>query len=87
MIEPFDIEIGEITYAVFPEEDNIYTIFKDGLEFAKIQKDTDDVWLKLDTETEMPLFNNDEEINNIGKGIVLYQENGGADEEDEDEEE
>jgi hypothetical protein len=91
MIEPFDIEIGETVYAVFPEEDNIYTIFKGGIEYAKIQKDTDDVWLKLDNETEMPLFGNDEEINNIGKGIVLYQENGGGDDEedeiDEEEEE
>lgn len=41
MIEPFDIEIGELTYAVFPEEDEIYTIFKDGIEYVKIQKDTE----------------------------------------------
>lgn len=86
MIEPFDIEIGELTYAVFPEEDEMYTIFKDGIEYAKIQKDTEGIWLKLDPETEMPMFGNDEEINNIGKGIVLYQENGGGDEGDEEEE-
>jgi hypothetical protein len=87
MIEPFDIEIGEIVYAIFPEEDEMYTIFKDGIEYVKIQKDTEGIWLKLDPETEMPMFGNDEEINNIGKGIVLYQENGGGDNEEEDEEE
>ncbi|RKR84232.1 hypothetical protein BDD43_4462 [Mucilaginibacter gracilis] len=87
MIEPFDIEIGETVYAVFPEEDEIYTIFKDGIEYVKIQKDTEGIWLKLDPETEMPTFGSDEEINNIGKAIILYQENGGGDEEDEDEEE
>lgn len=34
----------------------------------------------------MPLFGVDEEINNIGKGIVLYQENGGGDDDEEEEE-
>lgn len=82
MILPFDIEIGEITYSVFPEEDNTFTIFKEGIEYVKIQKDTDEVWLKLDKETEMPLFAADEEINKIGKAIVEYRE-----EEDEEEEE
>lgn len=87
MIEPFDIEIGEMVYAIFPEENDVYTVFKDGAEYAKIQKDTEGIWLKLDPDTEMPMFGNDEEINNIGKGIVLYQENGGDEEDDEDEEE
>jgi hypothetical protein len=85
-IDPFDIEVGETNYAIFPEEDEIYTIFKNGVEYLKIQKDTEGIWLKLDSETEMPLFGSDEEVNNIGKGIVLYQENG-SDEDEEDEEE
>ena len=38
MQEPFDIEIGPVTYSVFPEEDDMYTIFKDGIEYVKIQK-------------------------------------------------
>ena len=88
MIEPFDIEIGDETYAVFPEEDEMYTIFKDGIEYVKIQKDTDGIWLKLDDETETPLFGHDEEVNNIGKAIVIYQESNGADDDEElDEEE
>jgi hypothetical protein len=85
-IDPFDIEIGETVYAVFPEEDEIYTIFKEGVEYVKIQKDTEGIWLKLDADTDMPLFGADEEVNNIGKGIILYQENGGGDEDDEEEE-
>ncbi|MBC8987057.1 hypothetical protein H9X96_14890 [Pedobacter sp. N36a] len=72
MQEPFDIEIGDVSYAVFPEGNDTYVIFKEGKEYAHIQKDTDLQWLKLDEETALPLFEIDEEINNIGKEIMAY---------------
>jgi hypothetical protein len=83
MQDPFDILVNGTVYSVFPEEDNIYTIFKAGAEFGKIEKDTDDHWLKLNPETEMPLFDNDAEVNQIGQAISKYV----PEEEDEDEEE
>lgn len=67
--EPFDIEINDIVYAVFPEEKDVYLVFKDGLEYVKIIKDTDTTWLKLDPETDLPMFGMDEEINAIGAEI------------------
>lgn len=73
MQEPFDIEIGPVTYSVFPEEDDMYTIFKDGIEYVKIQKDTEQQWIKLDHETETPTFETDAEVNMIGKEIIIYQ--------------
>ncbi|MGZ3821211.1 MAG: hypothetical protein ACXVB6_11500, partial [Mucilaginibacter sp.] len=69
MNEPFDLEIKGITYSIFPEGEDIYAIFKEGTEYIKIQKDTEAHWLKLDPQTEMPLFDNDEEVNEIGRGI------------------
>ena len=39
MQEPFDIELKGIIYSVFPEEEDTYTIFKEGVEYVKIQKD------------------------------------------------
>lgn len=72
MKEPFDLELGEVTYSVFPEEDDIYTVFKEGIEYIKIQKDTDTHWLKLDEDTDMPLFDEDEEVNMIGRAITQY---------------
>ncbi|WP_342751876.1 hypothetical protein [Arcticibacter pallidicorallinus] len=72
MQEPFDIEVGEVEYAVFPEEDDTYTIFKDGVEYLKIQKDTEKLWLKLDSETDLPLFSEDEEVRLIGQQISAY---------------
>jgi hypothetical protein len=74
MTEPFDLEISGVTYSVFPEGEDIYAIFKDGVEYVKIQKDTEAHWLKLDPGTEMPLFDNDEEVNTIGRGIEAYKE-------------
>ena len=74
MTEPFDLEINGIIYSVFPEGDDIYAIFKEGIEYIKIQKDTEEHWLKLDLATEMPLFDNDEEVNLIGREIAAYKE-------------
>jgi len=72
MQDPFDVLVNGIVYSVFPEEDNVYTIFKAGQEFGKIEKDTDSVWLKLNPETEMPMFDNDPEVDRIGQAITNY---------------
>lgn len=78
MIEPFDIELNGIDYAVFPEENGVFAIFKDGNEYIKIQKD-EGSWLKLDPETEIPRFEADEEVSTLGKLIQaeLPEEKGG----------
>lgn len=68
--EPFDIEVGDIVYSVFPDEKDTYTIFKDGKEYIQIIKDTETSWLKLHPETGLPLFGMDEEVNVIGAGIL-----------------
>ncbi|HZH54739.1 MAG TPA: hypothetical protein VFD72_03740 [Sphingobacteriaceae bacterium] len=69
MKEPFDIELFGITYSIFPEEKDTYTIFKEGIEYIQIQKDSERLWLKLDPQTGIPLFGLDEEVNNIGRAI------------------
>jgi hypothetical protein len=70
MQEPFDIELNGITYSVFPEEEDTYTIFKEGVEYLKIQKDDETNWLKLDDETDLPLFYEDAEVNGLGRAIT-----------------
>ncbi|TAF79703.1 MAG: hypothetical protein EAZ51_07415 [Sphingobacteriales bacterium] len=71
MIEPFDIEIENFSYSIFPEEEDVFTIFKEGIELMKIQKDSDTHWLKLDATSEMPLFVYDIEVELIGQQINL----------------
>lgn len=70
MQEPFDLELSGLTYSIFPEEEDTYTVFKEGVEYIKIQKDTDEHWLKLDEETDLPLFIEDVEVNEIGRAIL-----------------
>lgn len=82
MIQPFDIELGAISYAIFPEGNDTYVVFKDGKEYVQIQKDTAEQWLKFDKETALPLFDYDEEINQIGKQIEAYIANPEEEEED-----
>ena len=67
--DPFDIEIGNIVYSVFPEEKDVYLVFKEGKEYVKIIWDTETSWLKLNPETELPLFGMDEEVNLLGQHI------------------
>ena len=81
MQQPFDITIADVDYAVFPEGNDTYVIFKEGKEYIHIQKDTDTQWIKLDPETATPIFETNEEINSIGAAILAYV----PDEEEEDE--
>ena len=74
MQQPFDIEIGEINYAIFPEGNDTYVVYKDGKEYAQIQKDEAAQWIKFDKETAIPVFEFDEEINQLGQLISAYQE-------------
>lgn len=75
MLAPFDIEIFDYTYSVFPEEEGVYTIYKEGIEYLQIQKDTESQWLKLDPESGIPLFGLDEEVNAIGQAILAREKN------------
>lgn len=70
MQEPFDIEIRGTVYSVFPDEKDMYTVFKEGKEYIQIIKDTETTWLKLHPETGLPMFGMDEEVNLIGREIA-----------------
>lgn len=78
MQEPFDIELGEVTYSIFPEEEEVFTVFKEGLEYMKIQKDDERHWLKLHDETELPIFDENEEANAVGRAISAYMGGSGT---------
>ncbi|MDQ8003722.1 MAG: hypothetical protein REI64_02915 [Pedobacter sp.] len=84
-MQPFDLELNHINYAVFPEGNETYTIYKNGKEYVQIQKDEGEQWIKFDGETGTPVFEPDEEVNALGKLIVAYIENPEEDEDEEDE--
>jgi hypothetical protein len=82
MPQPFDIIVANTHYAVFPEPEETFTIYKDGKEYLQIQKDAENQWLKLDDETALPLFEPNEEVNLIGRAISEYKEEEEEDEDD-----
>ena len=85
-MQPFDLEINKINYAVFPEGNETYIIYKDGKEYLQIQKDDGEQWIKFDSETGTPIFEVDEEVNALGKLIAAYKEEPEEDEDNEEEE-
>ena len=74
MQQPFDIEIGTLNYAIFPEGNDVYIVFKEGKEYLQIQKDTAAQWIKFDKQTGLPQFEADEEVNKLGMLIENYKE-------------
>jgi len=83
MKEPFDIELNGFTYAVFPEENDIYTIYLEGQEYLKIQKDTEELWIVIDSDTDAPIFTENEEAQLLGKAIASYTPSDDDTEDDE----
>lgn len=73
-MQPFDLELNNINYAVFPEGSETYTIYKDGKEYLQIQKDDGEQWIRFDKETGTPIFEPDEDVNALGKLISEYKE-------------
>lgn len=84
-MEPFDIELSAVNYAVFPEGNDNYVIFKEGKEYVQIQKDDANQWIKFHQETGTPVFEYDEEVNQLGQLIEIYKENPPVDEDEEEE--
>ncbi len=85
MQQPFDIEIGETNYAIFPEGNDTYVVYKEGKEYAHIQKDDASQWIKFDKETAIPIFEYEEEINQVGQLIEAYKEEPEEEEGEDDE--
>jgi hypothetical protein len=83
MQQPFDIEIGFINYAIFPEGNDTYVVFKDGKEYLQIQKDAASQWIKFDKETGLAQFEPDEEVNQLGQLIENYKEEPEVDDDEE----
>lgn len=82
MQQPFDLEIGNLHYAIFPEGNDTYVVFKDGKEYVHIQKDAASQWIKFDKETGLPQFEPNDEINQLGLGIENYKEEPEMDDEE-----
>lgn len=59
-------------YEVIPEEDGIYTIFKDGIEYIQLMRQKNLKWLRVDYKTDLPILEENEEVDSIGRVITKF---------------
>jgi hypothetical protein len=70
--ESFYFKLGKIIYEVIPEEDGIYTIFKNGDEYIQLMQHSSLKWLRIDYKTDLPIIEENEEVGLIGSAIVRF---------------
>ena len=63
---------GGSIYEVIPEEDGIYTIFKNGIEYMQLMRHKSCKWLRMDYKTDLPIIEENEEVDSIGRVITKY---------------
>ncbi|SFH10345.1 hypothetical protein [Pedobacter insulae] len=68
----FYFKIGKVIYEALPEDDGVYTIFKDGGEYIQVTQHASLKWLRIDYKTDLPVIEENEEVDAIGRVIVRY---------------
>jgi hypothetical protein len=73
MEESFFIKVNGIVYEIIPEEDT-FTIFKGGIEYTQILKNKNSKWMRIDYKTDLPIVEENKEVEDIGRLIDRYTE-------------
>lgn len=69
MEESFHFKLRGAIYEVIPEEDHTYTIFKMGVEYLQILKNSNHKWMRIDYKTDLPVVEENDEVEDIGAVI------------------
>ena len=72
MEESFHFKLRGLIYEVIPEEDDTYTIFRMGDEYLQILKNKNNKWMRIDYKTDLPIVEENDEVEDIGNIIVRY---------------
>ena len=70
--ESFFFKGGGSIYEIIPEEDAVYTVFKDGIEYIQVIQHKNSKWLRIDYKTDLPIIEENEEVDSIGRVIVKF---------------
>ncbi len=73
MDDSFYIKVNGTVYEIIPEEDT-YTIFKGGIEYTQILKNKNNKWMRIDYKTDLPIVEENKEVEDIGRLIDRYRE-------------
>lgn len=72
MEESFYFKGGGNIYEIIPEEDGVYTVFKDSIEYIQVMQHKNSKWLRIDYKTDLPIVEENEEVDSIGRVIVKF---------------
>ena len=72
MLAPFHFKLRGLIYEVIPEEGNTYTIFRMEEEYLQILKNKNNKWMRIDYKTDLPILEENDEVEDIGKVIDKY---------------
>jgi hypothetical protein len=70
--DSFLFKLNGIIYEVVPEEDNTFTVFKWGDEYIQMLKNKNQKWMRIDYKTDLPIVEENHEVEDIGKVIDRY---------------
>jgi len=70
--ESFFFKGGGSIYEIIPEEDGVYTVFKDGIEYIQVMQHKNSKWLRIDYKTDLAIIEENEEVDSIGRVIVKF---------------
>lgn len=70
--ESFYFRGGGSIYEIIPEEDDVYTVFKDSIEYIQVMQHKNLKWLRIDYKTDLPIIEENEEVDSIGRVIVKF---------------
>ena len=72
MEDSFWIKVNGTVYEIIPE-DNTYTIFKGAIEYTQILKNKNNKWMRIDYKTDLPIVEENKEVEDIGRLIDRYE--------------
>lgn len=71
MDDSFYVKINGLIYEIIPEEDQIFTIFKQGEEYMQIFRNSNKKWMRIDYKTDLPIVEINDEVEDLGKVIDI----------------
>lgn len=74
--ESFYFKGGGSIYEIIPEEDGVYTVFKDSIEYIQVMQHKNSKWLRIDYKTDLPIIEENEEVDSIGRVIAKFLTKG-----------
>lgn len=68
-MDSFYMKVNGTIYEVVPEEGDTFTIFKGGIEYTQMLRNSNKKWMRIDYKTDLPIIEENKEVEDIGRLI------------------